>query len=46
MGFGLFERKTWVVMFCEIETWEVGEGGRERPLWSRVFFKKKKSGSD
>ena len=32
MGFGLFEMKMWAVMFCEIETWEVGEGGGERPL--------------
>ena len=31
-------------MFCEIETWEVGEGGGERPLLEEGFFQKKKGG--
>ena len=38
MGFGLFEMKTWAVMFCEIETWEVGEGGRETFVGVGFFF--------
>ena len=38
MGFGLFEMKTWAVMFCEFETWEVGEGGRETFVGVGFFF--------
>ena len=38
MGFGLFEMKTWAVMFCEIETREVGEGGRETFVGVGFFF--------